>query len=110
MYLKYHILTNKMEERYERTMQDMRQWNNGLIGKVFYELNPKNDYELNPKNDKEFRTIRVAWNGFANKMTLQYSNAGAFIAGTPPEGMQPMNPRLRSAIVTMQNNGDNGFY
>jgi len=91
-----------MEERYERTMQDMRQWNNGLIGKVFY--------ELNPKNDKEFRTIRVAWNGFANKMTLQYSNAGAFIAGTPPEGMQPMNPRLRSAIVTMQNNGDNSFY
>jgi len=90
------------DQRYERTMQDMRQWNQGLIGKMFY--------ELNPANEKEFRTVRVGWNGFANKMVLQYSNAGAYITGTPPEGMQAMNPRLRSSIVTMQNNGDNSFY
>ena len=35
-------------------------------------------------------------------MILQYSNAGAYIKGTPPDGMQAMNPRLRSAITTMQ--------
>jgi hypothetical protein len=86
----------------ERTMKDMRQWNNGLIGKIFY--------ELNPRNDKEFRTVRVAWNAMANKMTLQYSNEGRFIIGTPPDGMQVMNPRLRSSIMTMQNNGNNSFY
>lgn len=91
-----------MTNQPERTMQDMRQWNQGLIGKIFY--------ELNPNNDKEFRTVRVGWNGFANKMILQYSNAGAYTIGTPPEGMPPMNPRLRSSIVTMQNNGDNSFY
>ena len=37
-------------------------------------------------------------------------NEGRFIIGTPPEGMQAMNPRLRSSIMTMQNNGNNGFY
>jgi hypothetical protein len=86
----------------ERTFKDMRQWSNGLIGKVFY--------ELNPKNDKEFRTVRIGWNAIANKMILQYSNAGAYIVGTPPEGMPAMNPRLRSSLVTMQNNGLNSFY
>jgi hypothetical protein len=90
------------DQRYERTMQDMRQWNQGLIGKIYY--------ELNPKNEKEFRTVRVGWNGTANKMVLQYSNAGAYITGTPPEGMSPMNPRLRSSIVTMQNNGYSSSY
>ena len=86
----------------ERTYQDMKQWSNGLIGKIFYER--AND------DPRYFRTARVGWNGFANKMVLQYSNAGAYITGTPPEGMQAMNPRLRSSIVTMQNNGDNSFY
>jgi hypothetical protein len=91
-----------MKDLPERTYQDMMQWNSGLIGKVFY--------EKNPQDDKQFRTIRVGWNGIANKMVLQYSNAGAYITGTPPDGMQPMNPRLRSSIVTMQNNGNNSFY
>ena len=46
----------------------MKQWNQGLIGKVFY--------ELDPSDKNKFRTVRVGWNGFANKMVLQYSNAG----------------------------------
>ena len=91
-----------MNHQPERTMQDMMQWNQGLIGKVFY--------ELDPSDKNKFRTVRVGWNGFANKMVLQYSNAGSYIIGTPPDGMPAMNPRLRSSIVTMQNNGNNSFY
>ena len=44
----------------ERTYQDMKQWSNGLIGKIFYEK--AND------DPRYFRTARVGWNGFANKM------------------------------------------
>ena len=77
----------------ERTYQDMTRWSSGLIEKIFYEK--AND------NSRYFRTIRVGWNGFANKMNLQYSN---FVMGEPPEDMQPINPRLRSAINTMQFN------
>jgi hypothetical protein len=82
-----------MKNAPERTYQDMQQWSNNLIGRIYY--------ELNPNNKNEFRTVRVAWNGFANKMVLQYSNAGAYVIGTPPDGMPAMNPRLRSSIVTM---------
>ena len=71
----------------------MTRWSSGLIGKIFYEK--AND------DSRYFRTIRVGWNGFANKMNLQYSN---FVMGEPPEYMQPINPRLRSAINTMQFN------
>lgn len=83
----------------ERTHQDMTRWSSGLIGKIFYEK--AND------DSRYFRTIRVGWNGFSNKMHLQYSN---FVMGEPPEDMQPINPRLRSAINTMQFNGNNSFY
>ena len=83
----------------ERTFQDMQQWSNKLIGKIFYER---------AEDDKRYyRTIRVGYNGFANKMQLQYSN---FVMGEPPEGIQLINPRLRSAINTMQFNGHNSFY
>ena len=83
----------------ERTYQDMTRWSSDLIGKIFYEK--AND------DSRYFRTIRVGWNRFANKMNLQYSN---FVMGEPPEDMQPINPRLRSAINTMQFNGNNSFY
>ena len=83
----------------ERTYQDMTRWSSDLIGKIFYEK--AND------DSRYFRTIRVGWNGFANKLNLQYSN---FVMGEPPEDMQPINPRLRSAINTMQFNGNNAFY
>ena len=83
----------------ERTYQDMTRWSSDLIGKIFYEK--AND------DSRYFRRIRVGWNGFSNKMHLQYSN---FVMGEPPEDMQPINPRLRSAINTMQFNGNNSFY
>jgi len=75
------------------------QWNNKMIGKIFYER---------AKDDpRYFRTARVAYNGFANKMVLQYT---PFVMGEPPTDMQQLNPRLRSAINTMQFNGNNSFY
>jgi hypothetical protein len=83
----------------ERTYQDMTRWSSDLTGKIFYKK--AND------DSRYFSAIRVGWNGFANKMNLQYSN---FVMGEPPEDMQPINPRLRSAINTMQFNGNNSFY
>jgi len=83
----------------ERSFQDMRQWSNNMIGKIYYEK--AND------DPRYFRTARVGWNGFSNSMVLQYTN---FVMGEPPADMQPLNPRLRSSINTMQNNGNNSFY
>ena len=40
----------------------MTRWSSDLIGKIFYEK--AND------DSRYFRTIRVGWNGFANKMNL----------------------------------------
>ena len=54
----------------ERTFQDMKRWN-PLIGKTFY--------ERNPKNDKEIRTYYMSWNGFANKIVPQISNCGRYL-------------------------------
>jgi hypothetical protein len=83
----------------ERSFQDMKQWSNNLIGKIYYER--AND------DPRYFRTARVGWNGFANKIVLQYT---PFIMGEPPAEMQQLNPRLRSSINTMQFNGNNSFY
>ena len=83
----------------ERTYQDMQQWSNKMIGRIYYEK--AND------DPRYFRTARIGYNAFANKMVLQYSN---FVMGEPPADMQPLNPRLRSSINTMQNNGNNSFY
>ena len=74
----------------ERTLTDLKNWNPN-IQKTFY--------QLNPKNEDEYRTIYMKWNPFANKIQPMYSN---YVYGTPPDGMLPMNPRLRSAITTMQ--------
>ncbi len=83
----------------ERSFQDMKQWSNNLIGKIYYER--AND------DPRYFRTARVGWNGFANKMVLQYT---PFIMGEPSPEMEQLNPRLRSSINTMQFNGNNSFY
>lgn len=91
----HHIITKRMYYNGEtRNYNDLKNLHNGLIGKIFY--------ELDPNNKNRFRTIRVAWNAMANKLQLQYSNEGAFIEGTPPDGMKAFNPRLRTSINTMQ--------
>jgi len=72
----------------EISFQDMKQWFNNMIGKIYYER--AND------DPRYFRTARVGWNGFANKMVLQYT---PFIMGEPPVEMQQLNPRLRSSLM-----------
>ena len=52
----YYLAKKKM---YSRTYQDRQNLHNGLIGKVFY--------ELNPRNKDEFRTVRVGWAALANR-------------------------------------------
>jgi len=83
----------------ERSFQDMKQWSNNMIGKIYYER--AND------DPRCFRTARVGWNSFANKMILQYT---PFIMSETSPEMQQLNPRLRSSINTMQFNGNNSFY
>ena len=92
-------MNQNSNQDYERTMGDMNQWSNGMIGKVYYQ---KHD-----KDPNQYRTIRLAWNPFANKITPQYSN---FIVGTPPDNLQPVNPRLLSSLATFQNNSNSVFY
>ena len=80
----------------ERTFQDMKRWN-PLIGKTFY--------ERNPKNEKEIRTYYMSWNGFANKIVPQISN---YHQAEPTPDMKPYDPRVMSAL-TMQK-FTNSFY
>ena len=74
----------------ERNLQDLKRWN-PLIGKTFW--------QRNPKNKDEIRTIRMHWNPFANRITPQVSN---FVTSLPPEGMDEVSPRLLSSLATMQ--------
>ena len=74
----------------ERTLTDLKNWNPN-IQKTFY--------QLNPKNEDEYRTIYMKWNPFANKIQPMYSN---YVNGTPPDGMEEVNPRLLSSLNLMQ--------
>ena len=74
----------------ERTFKDMKRWN-PLIGKTFY--------ERNPKNDKEIRTYYMSWNGFANKIVPQISN---YHQAEPTPDMEPFHPKILSSIMTAQ--------
>ena len=77
----------------ERTAQDLQRWSNGMIGKVYY--------EKNSRNEKEYRTIRLHFNPFCNKLIPQYSN---FVEGIPPEGMKPLPPNLLGSLMRFQAN------
>lgn len=84
--------------QFDRTLLDMRQWNK-LIGKVFY--------QIHPNNPNEYRTIRMSFNIFADKITPQVSN---WVYGVPPEGIEPVNPRVLSSLATFQGQGSIGFH
>ena len=62
-------------------------------------LNGRTFYQICPNNEKFYKTIFVKLNQFTGALQPYISEA---IEGTPPDGMLPMNPRLRSAITTMQ--------
>ena len=74
----------------ERTFQDMTSWQK-IIGKTYY--------QKHPNNENEYRTIYMKYNPFASKVQAMYSN---FLNGTPPDGMEEVNPRLLSSLTTMQ--------
>ena len=74
----------------ERTFAEMQRWNK-IIGKTYF--------QKNENNVNEYRTIYMRFNPFANKITPAISN---FVTGIPPEGMEEINPRMLSALATMQ--------
>ena len=72
-----------------RTFQDMKSWD-PLIGKVFY--------EIHPKDDKQYRTVRVGFNPFTSSKQAQTSN---YLVGTPPDGIPPLSPLLARQLRTV---------
>ena len=76
---------------YQRTVQDLQNWSNGMIGRMYY--------QKNAKNENEYRTIRLHFNPFANKIVPQWSN---FVVGVPPEGMKPLPPNLLGSLSRFQ--------
>ena len=75
----------------ERNFSDLKRWSNGLIGKVFY--------RLDPKDSKRYQTVRMGWNGFANKITPQFTN---FVEGTPPPNIPALPPLLLGSLQRYQ--------
>ena len=78
---------------FERTLLDAKAWC-PLIGKIYY--------QENPRNRSEYRTIRLTYSMIADKIIPQTSN---YVTGVPPEGLEPVNPRVLSALATMQGPG-----
>ena len=74
----------------ERTIQDLRNITNGMIGKIYYHR---------CEDDKNYyRTIRLHFNPFSNSIQKQVSNP---LYGDPPIGMEVMPPRLMSGLTGM---------
>ena len=76
---------------YQRTVQDLQQWSNGMIGRMYY--------QKNEKNENQYRTVRLSFQPFANKIVPQWSN---FVEGVPPEGMKPLPPNLLGSLSRFQ--------
>lgn len=84
----------------ERTIQDLQNISNGMIGKVFYHI---------CKDDPNYyRTIRLHFNPFANKIQKMVSNP---VYGTPPDGIDPLPPTLFGRLEGMcLSNPNESFY
>ena len=75
----------------QRTVQDLQNWSNGMIGKIYY--------QKNERNKNEYRTIRLHFNPFCNKIVPQWSN---FVEGIPPADMKPLPPNLLGSLMRFQ--------
>jgi hypothetical protein len=75
----------------ERTLQDLQNISNNMIGKIFYHR-----CEDNPKY---YRTIRLHFNPFSNSIQKQVSNA---VYGEPPEGLSPLPPTLFGRLSALR--------
>ena len=85
-------------EAQERTMTDYQTWTNRMVGKVYY--------ELDPANENRFRTIRISFNPFANKLVPQITN---YVEGSPPDTMPALPPNLLGSLMRFQNT-NHSFY
>ena len=75
----------------QRSIGDLQQWSNGMIGRMYY--------QKDAKDDKQYRTVRLSFNPFANKIVPQWSN---LVVGVPPEGMKPLPPNLLGSLSRFQ--------
>ena len=75
----------------QRSIGDLQQWSNGMIGRMYY--------QKDEKDDKQYRTVRLSFNPFANKIVPQWSN---LVVGVPPEGMKPLPPNLLGSLSPFQ--------
>jgi hypothetical protein len=74
----------------ERTIQDLQNISNGMVGKIFY-----HKCEDDPRY---YRTIRMHLNPFSNSIQKQVSN---IVYGEPPEGMPALPPTLFGRLSGM---------
>lgn len=74
----------------ERTIQDLKNITNGMIGKVYY--------HKCEDDTRYYRTIRLHFNPFSNSIQKQVSNP---VYGEVPPGMEAMPPRLMSGLNGM---------
>ena len=76
----------QMNDPNNRTYLDMKMWDKN-IGKTFY--------QTHPQDKNQYRTVYIMWNAFVNAPRPMISN---FITGTPPDGMEPINPLYFSKL------------
>ena len=74
----------------ERTIQDLKNITNGMIGKVYY--------HKCEDDTRYYRTIRLHFNPFSNSIQKQVSNP---VYGEVPPGMEAMPPRLMGGLNGM---------
>ena len=67
-------------------------WGKSLVGQTFY--------SICPDNSNYFKTIFIRFNPFTNAMQPMMSNP---IYGTPPDGMDEINPSTLQRLLRMQN-------
>ena len=76
----------------ERTAQDYKNWNKGLVGKMFYHT---------CEDDKNYyRSIYVKHNPFTNALQPMISNP---VYGTPPEELEPIPKMMLTQLMRVQN-------
>lgn len=66
-------------------------WGKSLAGQTFY--------SICPDNSNYFKTIFIRFNPFTNAMQPMMSNP---IYGTPPDGMEEINPLLLQRLMRLQ--------
>jgi hypothetical protein len=84
----------------ERTIKDLQNISNGMIGKVFY--------HKCEDDTRYYRTIRLHFNPFSNSLQKQVSNP---VYGEPPDGIPPLPPSLFGRLNAMcLSNSYESFY